>query len=327
MEITQGNINSLFISFDTRFKDGFEKPPSYYEKLATITRSSSTQTVYPFLGRTGGFKKWVGERTLQNLEAHSYTLTNEHWEDSVAIDLDTISDDQYGIYGSQVEYLGWQTKMHPDVLLFSMLKAATTGSAVTLPGSGDTMPVPICYDGLNFFNASHPAGPQNVAAADTTFSNITSSGGGAYWYIIDAARPIKPFIFQLREEYKVTHMNALTDEAMFMRKKLRYGVDGRSNVGVAFWQLAYASNMDLSNPANYGAARAAMRSIKGDDGLPFGALSTGKDIFLLVPPSLEEVGRQLLNSEFMAGVGSSASVPTTNIWRNSADLIVSEYLA
>jgi hypothetical protein len=29
----------------------------------------------------------------------------------------------------------------------------------------------------------------------------------------------------------------------------------------------------------------------------------------------------------MAGVGSSASVPTTNIWRNSADLIVSEYLA
>ena len=43
--------------------------------------------------------------------------------------------------------------------------------------------------------------------------------------------------------------------------------------------------------------------------------------------SLEEVARQLLNSEFMAGAGASASVATTNIWRNSADLIVSEYLA
>ena len=47
----------------------------------------------------------------------------------------------------------------------------------------------------------------------------------------------------------------------------------------------------------------------------------------LVPPSLEEVGRQLLNSEVMGGTGSSASVSTTNIWRNSAELIVSEYLA
>jgi phage major head subunit gpT-like protein len=47
----------------------------------------------------------------------------------------------------------------------------------------------------------------------------------------------------------------------------------------------------------------------------------------VVPPSLEEVARQLLNSEFMAGAGASATVPTTNIWRNSADLIVSEYLA
>ena len=46
-----------------------------------------------------------------------------------------------------------------------------------------------------------------------------------------------------------------------------------------------------------------------------------------MPPALEEVARQLLNSEFMAGAGASASVATTNIWRNSADLIVSEYLA
>jgi phage major head subunit gpT-like protein len=46
-----------------------------------------------------------------------------------------------------------------------------------------------------------------------------------------------------------------------------------------------------------------------------------------VPPSLEEVARQLLQSEFMVGAGASSGVPTSNIWRNSADLIVSEYLA
>jgi phage major head subunit gpT-like protein len=114
---------------------------------------------------------------------------------------------------------------------------------------------------------------------------------------------------------------------VFNRREFRYGVDGRANTGVGLWQLCYAANTDLSNPANYGAARAAMRAFKTDGGAPFGALSGRKGVFLVVPPSLEEVARQLLNSEFMAGAGASATVPTTNIWRNSADLIVSEYLA
>ena len=121
-------------------------------------------------------------------------------------------------------------------------------------------------------------------------------------------------------------MSSVTDEAVFNRREFRYGVDGRANTGVGLWQLAYASNQDLSNPVNYGAARAAMRSFKTDAAMPFGTLSSGKGVYLLVPPSLEEVARQLLNSEFMAGTGSSSGVSTTNIWRNSADLIVSEYL-
>ncbi len=104
-------------------------------------------------------------------------------------------------------------------------------------------------------------------------------------------------------------------------------MDGRANTGVGLWQLAYASNTDLSNPANYGAVRAAMRAFKTDGGQPFGALSSRNGTFLLVPPALEEVARQLLNSEFMAGTGASATVSTSNIWRNSADLIVSEFLA
>ena len=47
-------------------------------------------------------------------------------------------------------------------------------------------------------------------------------------------------------------MSTLSDEAVFNRREFRYGVDGRANTGVGLWQLAYASNMDLSNPANYG---------------------------------------------------------------------------
>jgi len=124
----------------------------------------------------------------------------------------------------------------------------------------------------------------------------------------------------------MTRMSTLTDESVFNRREFRFGVDGRANTGVGLWQLAYASNTDLSAPANYGAARAAMRSIKTDGGVPFGALTDSANAYLLVPPALEEVARQLLHSEFMVGTGASASVPTSNIWKGSAQLVVSEYL-
>jgi phage major head subunit gpT-like protein len=166
-----------------------------------------------------------------------------------------------------------------------------------------------------------------MGQAGTAASNIDSSGSGAYWYLLDASRVIRPFIFQLRREYAVTRMTNIADEAVFNRREFRYGVDGRANTGVGLWQLAYASNTDLSNPANYGAARAAMRAFKTDAGQPFGALSSRSGVYLLVPPTLEEVARQLLHSEFMGGTGASANVSTSNIWRNSADLIVSEFLA
>ncbi len=316
MEISQASLTALFTGFDVIFQRGFEKPPSYYEQIASVVRSTSRQTTYPWLGRTTRFREWLGDRVVQALEAHSYTIANKNFEDTVAIDRNDLEDDNYGVYEPVIEQLGWDTKVHPDMLLFQMLKEAV-----------DTPSSVACYDGQPFFSTSHPVGPMGAGRRQTSVANVNSSGSGAYWFLIDASRAIRPFIFQLRREYALTRMVALTDEAVFNRREFRYGVDGRANTGVGLWQLAYASNQDLSNPANYGAARAAMRSVKTDGGLPFGALSSRKGVYLMVPPSLEEVARQLLNSEFMVGAGASASVPTTNIWRNSADLIVSEYLA
>jgi phage major head subunit gpT-like protein len=316
MEVSAQNLAALFTGFDVVFQRGFEKPPSYYESICSTVRSASRQTTYPWLGRTTKFREWLGDRVVQALESHAYTIVNKNFEDTVSIDRNDIEDDTYGVYEPIIEQLGWDTKVHPDMLLFQMIK-----NAVQNPSGV------VGYDGQPFFSAAHPVGPAGRADADSAASNVNSGGSGAYWFVIDASRAIRPFIFQLRREYAVSRMSSVTDEAVFNRREFRYGVDGRANTGVGLWQLAYASNLDLSNPANYGAARAAMRSFKTDGGQPFGALSSRKGVYLLVPPSLEEVGRQLLNSEFMAGAGASASVATTNIWRNSADLIVSEYLA
>jgi phage major head subunit gpT-like protein len=266
------------------------------------------------LGRTTLFRVWLGERVIQALETHAYTIANKNFEDTIAIDRNDIEDDTYGVYEPIIEQLGWDTKIHPDMLLFQMIR-----DSVANPSSV------VGYDGQPFFSDSHPVGP--MGGTQAVMANINSGGNGPYWFLIDASRSIRPFIFQLRREYAVTRMDMLTDEAVFNRREFRYGVDGRANTGVGLWQLAYASNQDLSNPVNYGAARAAMRSVTTDGGQPFGALSSRNGIYLLVPPDLEQVARQLLNAEFTVGVGASSAVPTTNIWRNSADLIVSEYLA
>jgi phage major head subunit gpT-like protein len=236
MEISANNLTTLFTGFDTIFQRGFEMAPSYYEKVCSIVPSSTSQTIYPWLGRTTGFREWVGDRVLQALEAHAYTIVNKTFEDTVGIERERIEDDQYGVYTPVIEQLGWDARTHPDQLIFGMMKAAVTGSAVTI--GKISIPVPTCYDGNNLYYASHPAGPAGEASASatTTFSNITTSGSSDYWFLVDAARPIKPFIFQKRREYAVTRMNTASDEAVFSQRLFRYGVDVRCNAGVGLWQ-------------------------------------------------------------------------------------------
>ena len=332
MEISANNLTTLFTGFDTIFQRGFEMAPSYYERLCSIVPSSTSQTIYPWLGRTTGFREWVGDRVMQALEAHAYTIVNKTFEDTVGIERERIEDDQYGVYSPVIEQLGWDAKTHPDQLIFGMMKAATTGAAVTI--GKITIPVPIGYDGLNLYHASHPVGPANETSAAVVSGavqpNLDSGGSGAYWYLVDASRPIKPFIFQKRREYAVTRMNTATDEAVFAQRLFRYGVDVRCNAGVGLWQLTYASNKDLSNPANYASAVAALRTIKSDAGVPFGSWNGPPSTrFLIVPPALEEVARQLLHTTFGAGVINAAvsTIPISNVYQNDATLIVSEWLA
>src|SRR5258708_9554329 len=109
------------------------------------------------------------------------------------------------------------------------------------------------FDGMPFFSASHPVGL--MGQAGTTAANLNTAGSGPFWYLLDASRVIRPFIFQLRREYAVTRMNTVTDEPAFNRREFRYGVDRQPNTVVGLLQLAYARNPDLSNPANQRPAR------------------------------------------------------------------------
>lgn len=80
-------------------------------------------------------------------------------------------------------------------------------------------------------------------------------------------------------------------------------------------------------PSNYSAARAKMRSWKGRDGQPMGSRGS----LLVVPPSLEEAGLNILNSDFIApalfgGQTQVGANDNRNVLKGSADLLVIDEL-
>jgi len=52
------------------------------------------------------------------------------------------------------------------------------------------------------------------------------------WYVADLSKPLKPFIFQLRQPNRgITALTGEKDENVFWRRKYIYGVDTRGNAG------------------------------------------------------------------------------------------------
>lgn len=58
------------------------------------------------------------------------------------------------------------------------------------------------------------------------------------WYLADASKPIKPFIWQNRRPIQSTYLNNLTDQNVFLRKEYIYGVDCRGAAGYGLWFMA-----------------------------------------------------------------------------------------
>jgi phage major head subunit gpT-like protein len=133
---------------------------------------------------------------------------------------------------------------------------------------------------------------------------------------MDLRRPIKPIILQIRKQPQFVAMDKPDDEQAFMRKKFRYGVDDRKNVGFGLWQLAYGSKATL-DATSYAAARAAMMSYTKEDGItPLGIVPT----HLVTGPSLESTAKAVIEKTNLAG-GES------NIWYNTVKYVNVPWLA
>ena len=296
MLINAQGINALFQGFSTVFNKAFGEVESQAPRLASMVPSGNREENYAWLGKLPTMREWVGDRHIGNLEAHSYLIKNRTFEMSVEVAREDIEDDRFVVYSDVFKHMASQAKVHPDELVFGLLKNGFAS---------------LCYDGQYFFDADHPL--TNADGGVTSVSNM-AEGDGPAWFLIDATKIIKPLIFQTRRDYKLVSMNKEENEHVFMRNQFIYGVDARVNAGYGLWQLAYGSKAPLDG-ATYAAARKAMRSIKMDNGKPMHVSPN----LLVVPPSLEDEALQLVKASTLENGAS-------NIYANSVEIIVSAWL-
>ena len=297
MIINSANLDAIRVGFSTAFKRGLGQAEPQYQRIATVVPSSARENKYGWLGKMPNMRKWIGPRVVHGLSEHDYAIRNEPFELTIGVDRDDIRDDNLGVYQPMFVEMGESTAAHPDILVYNALQNGFTEN---------------CYDGQFFFDTDHMVLGED--GSETLVPN-TDGGAGTPWFLLATNRSLKPIIYQEREKPQFVSMDKPTDTNVFTNKEFVYGVDGRSNVGYGFWQMAWGSKQAL-DAAHYETARGALQGMKGDHGRPLGI----KPNLLVVPPSLEGKALELLNAERNAA-------GATNVWKGTAELMVVPWLA
>lgn len=282
--INSGTLAALYRAFNTAFQKGFTGMPPMWNKVASLVPSGTGTEDYGWLGQVPGMREWLGDRQIQNLALHSYSIKNKDFESTVGVKRPHIEDDQLGIYSPMFEMMGQNASEHPDTLVFALLAAGF-----------DTK----CYDNQYFFDTDHP-----VIQADKSVASVSNvqAGAGAPWFLLDTRRPLKPVIYQERKKPTFVSMDKETDANVFNRNEYVYGVDSRCNVGFGFWQMAFGSKADLDT-ANFEAAYDAMGAFKGDHGKQLGI----RPNLLVVGPSNASAARKIVEAQLVNGGDSNTN--------------------
>lgn len=132
-----------------------------WQKVAMEVPSTSKSNTYAWLGQLPRVREWIGDRVIQNLTAHGYSLLNKAWELTIGIMRDDIEDDNLGIYNPLFQDMGNEMAMHPDTLVFGLL-----------PAGFNTL----CYDDQYFFDNDHEVNEASVSNVTDLVLSPTSYG-------------------------------------------------------------------------------------------------------------------------------------------------------
>ena len=298
--VNNATLTALHTAIKKTFQKGLDSVEPEYTQIATVVPSSTASNTYDWLGELPEMREWIGERVLNDIKAHAYTVKNKLYESTISVKRTDIEDDNLGTLTPLAESHGRRASQHPDKLVFAALKAGHEN---------------MCFDGQNFFDTDHPVyANHDGTGAVTTVSNLDYDPVGTEpdWYLLDTSNIIKPLIFQKRKPVELTALTKLDDEPVFMRDLFVWGARARHNVGYGFWQMAYKSNKPLTADT-LNAAIAHMQSQEADGGRELDI----KPTLLVVPPALRAKALELVKADKLAN-------GQTNINKDVVDVLVTQ---
>jgi phage major head subunit gpT-like protein len=284
--VSSATLEALRTGFSATFQKTLQSVEPQYMEVASVVPSSTKSNTYGWLGAMPAFREWIGDRVMNSIQEHGYTITNKTFESSIAVNRDDFEDDNLGIYTPMVQELAREGGLFPDELVYGLL---ASGFATE------------CYDGQYFFDTDHPVNSANDGSgSDHSVANMleVDEYTGEPWYLLDTSRAVKPLIWQDRRKLSLTAKFNPNDEAVFTSNEFQFGADLRGNAGFSFWQLAFGAKAEL-NADNFWTAWQTMRSFTRDGGTKLKI----KPTTLVVPASLERKAVELIERQLRAEDG------------------------
>jgi len=164
MDVNRQNLERIREQFSRLFFEALDANQNqgrqFVESLGRIVPSTASKETYMWMVRTGGLRKFEGERVLNRFKSHSLTIEADEYEDSLTVDFADIEKDRLGLHAPGIASMAEGVYWHYAVLFTELLENGWDN---------------LCYNGENFFSSAHPnpeAAPE-AASAPATFSNTT----------------------------------------------------------------------------------------------------------------------------------------------------------
>lgn len=150
---TPANLLVFFTGLRTRFYEGYQGTPTWWEQCCMTEASDTSLNTYGWMDRLPAMREWQGARQVTEPITQNRSVVNKHYEITSSIDRDRFVDDQFGIYNNIVREHARQAAKQHDYLIAAMLEAN-----------------PTAFDNVAFFHNIHPQDTSGQQSA-TLYSN------------------------------------------------------------------------------------------------------------------------------------------------------------
>lgn len=146
--VNKETLRSLFTGLQTIFNTKLKQAGEDWKKTAMEVISTAAGEDYVWLSRFPKLKKWVGSKSVKNIEAGKYYKKNEDWETTIAVKRNDIEDDRIGLYEIQTKGAAESAAELHDIILADLKNNAFKET---------------CFDGQYFYDTDHPVGKESVS--------------------------------------------------------------------------------------------------------------------------------------------------------------------